>query len=110
MQSGDCFVNNDSQSEELASVIRRPEASRPGQPGSCILHGSLAPGGSMSLGWGLPCLGYSWGGQTSVLVCFRGWPPLSAFVLSLDTEIASGSLKTPECLCLCVILCDLLLG
>lgn len=44
MQSGDCFVNNDSQSEELASVIRRPEASGPGQPGSCILHGGLAPG------------------------------------------------------------------
>lgn len=51
-----------------------------------------------------------------------GWPPklqfgsafmvghLSACVLSLDTEIASGSLKTPECLCLCVILCDFLLG
>lgn len=109
MQSGDCFVNNDSQSEELASVIRRPEASGPGQPGSCILHGSLAPGGSMSLGWGLPCLGYSWVAKLQFWSAFVVGH-LSAFVLSLDTEIASGSLKTPECLCLCVILCDLLLG
>lgn len=70
MQSGDCFsVNNDSQRRSRASVIRRPEASGPGQPGSCILHGSLGHlvmlRGGVSLGWGLPCLGYSLGWPNS---------------------------------------------
>lgn len=60
VQSGDCFVNNDSQSEELASVIRRPEASGPGSlvPAFCMGASHLVMlRGGVSLGWACPALG-----------------------------------------------------